>query len=189
MDPPSSQPSNTWMWVTIGFGAALIAVLAVTVAIVLLSRNGPSAGGEVSKSENATTQNQKSEAAAPPGQASTPATSAPIASGRNFDPRVVVIQFYDALGQGDGSTAAGFVVPGKRRSGPLSASALSQFYGSLDSPIEIVDVAVLPDGRVRTRYFYRLSNGRACNGVSFARVTISAHGIPLIAGIEAPSGC
>jgi len=114
---------------------------------------------------------------------------APIPSHVDLDPSVVVSRFYRALSQGDGSAAAGFVVPEKRLSGPLSATALSQFYGSLVSPLQVLDVSLLPDGRVRTRYQYQLSTGRACNGVSFARVTVSAQGIPLIAGIEAPGGC
>ena len=77
----------------------------------------------------------------------------------------------------------------KRHSGPFSAAALTSFYGTLESPLEIVDIALLPDGRVRTRYHYRQSNGRPCNDVSFARVTVSPQGIPLIAGIETTGGC
>lgn len=101
----------------------------------------------------------------------------------------MVVQFYTALGEGDGATAAGFVVPEKRRAGPLSAAALTRFYNSLEGRLEILDVTVLPDRRVRTRYFFRLSGGRTCNGVSFARITVSEQGIPLIAGLEAPGGC
>ena len=86
-------------------------------------------------------------------------------------------------------SVSGFVVPEKRLSGPLSAHALSAFYGSLASPLEVRAVSLLPDGRVRARYQYGLSGGRQCYGVSFVRVTVSAQGVPLIAGIEAPGGC
>jgi hypothetical protein len=107
----------------------------------------------------------------------------------DIDPTLVVRQFYAALGRADGPTAAGFVVTEKRYSGPFSAAALTGFYGALASPLEIVDIGLLPDGRVRTHYRYRQANGRPCNGVSLARVTMSPDGIPLIAGIETPGGC
>jgi hypothetical protein len=112
-----------------------------------------------------------------------------INGARGVDPTAVVRQFYAALGQADGSTASGFVVTEKRNSGPFSAAALTSFYGALASPLEIVDIALLPDGRVRTRYHYRQADGRPCNGLSLARVTVSPDGIPLIAGIETPAGC
>jgi hypothetical protein len=105
------------------------------------------------------------------------------------DPTAVVRQFYNALGQAEGATAAGFVVAEKRHSGPFSPAALTGFHGALASPLEIVDIALLPDGRVRTHHHNRQANGRRCNGVPFARVTASPEGIVLIAGIETPDGC
>lgn len=174
-----------------GYLIAMIYVSVVVILIVSLLALRRTAGPSESLPTTASTnlQDQSGPGPSPPQPVLRAEPVAPIPSHVDLDPSVVVSQFYGALSQGDGSTAAGFVVPEKRLSGPLSATALSQFYGSLVSPLQVLDVSLLPDGRVRTRYQYRLSSGRPCNGVSFARVTVSAQGIPLIAGIEAPGGC
>ena len=43
--------------------------------------------------------------------------------------------FYLALGAGNGEEASKFVIPAKRSSGPLSAAAISKFYGNLSEPL------------------------------------------------------
>src|SRR6202040_3630539 len=49
--------------------------------------------------------------------------------------------FYLALAAGRGEEAVRFVVPEKRRSGPFSAKAITTFYGNLDEPLTLQDVA------------------------------------------------
>jgi hypothetical protein len=100
----------------------------------------------------------------------------------------VVEQFYRFLGMGDGTSAAGLVVPEKREQGPLSASEMTRFYSSLSKPLVLFDVAELADGRVRVHYGYSATLQSTCDGVAF--VTLSHDfATPLIQAISAPSRC
>ena len=172
----------------------LVAMICVSLSVIVLVgvlalRRGARPSELPSTTAAAAQQNQYGLQPSRPRSALSAETAVQSSARRDFDPTVVVTQFYNALSQGDGATAAGFVVPEKRVSGALSANALSEFYGSLASPLQVLDISLLPDGRVRARYQYRHPGGRVCDSVSFARVTVSAEGIPLIAGIEAPGGC
>src|SRR6478672_5374495 len=62
--------------------------------------------------------------------------------------------FYAALRPGNGEEAAKFVIPKKRSSGPLSATAISKFYGNLPEPLTLVDVVATRSGEYRVRYRY-----------------------------------
>ena len=95
--------------------------------------------------------------------------------------------FYYALAAGDGDTAAGFIVPEKRVSGPLSGHALSRFYGGLREPLQLVDVK--PDGgnRYKVRYTFQSASGR-CDGAAIVTIT-TRHGANLIKAIKALNGC
>jgi len=55
-------------------------------------------------------------------------------------PLTTVEAFYLALGAGNGEEATRFVIPEKRTSGPLSATAISGFYSALVEPLILVDV-------------------------------------------------
>lgn len=72
--------------------------------------------------------------------------------------------FYSALGAGDGSSAAQLVVPAKRRSGPLSAGALSRYYSSFRRPLRLRSVTPVDADTVRVAYDYVLADGRECRG-------------------------
>ena len=96
--------------------------------------------------------------------------------------------FYAALGAGNGEEAVKFVIPNKRSSGPLSATAISKFYGSLADPLTVVDVVAVRSGEYRVRYRYVAPGPRRCDGESIVR-TIKVGGSNLIESIKAVSGC
>ena len=96
--------------------------------------------------------------------------------------------FYAALGAGNGEEAVKFVIPKKRSSGPLSATAISKFYGSLADPLTLVDVVAIRSGEYRVRYRYVAPGPRRCDGESIVR-TIKVGGSNLIELIKAVSGC
>lgn len=107
---------------------------------------------------------------------------------KELSAKQVVEAFYLALESGDGSEAAQYVIPAKRRSGPLSASALSGFYGNLRRPLKLLNVVDLGTGRYRATYRFETHGGARCNGSSIA-TTIAADGVNLISRIVAESGC
>jgi hypothetical protein len=96
--------------------------------------------------------------------------------------------FYAALGAGNGEEAVKFVIPKKRSSGPLSATAISKFYGNLANPLTLIDVVALRSGEYRVRYRYVAPGPRRCDGESIVR-TIKVSGSNLIESIKAVSGC
>ena len=96
--------------------------------------------------------------------------------------------FYLALAVGDGVEAAQYIVPAKRRTGPLSAGELSSFYGNLRRPLQLLDVAELGGGRYRASYRFQTRNGAICEGTSVVTTT-ERDGSNLIARIRAENGC
>jgi hypothetical protein len=103
-------------------------------------------------------------------------------------PRRAVEAFYLALEVGNGSEAAGNIIPSKRRSGPLSAAALSRFYGSLKEPLELLDVVALGEDRYRAFYRFQTTAGARCDGSAIVTTT-SVDGEALISRIVAENGC
>jgi hypothetical protein len=96
--------------------------------------------------------------------------------------------FYLALGVADGEEASNFVVPEKRSSGPLSASAISNFYGKLIVPLTLVDILAAGSDQYRVRYSYVAPGAGRCNGESLVR-TIKINGMNLIESIKALGDC
>ena len=96
--------------------------------------------------------------------------------------------FYAALSAGNGEEAAKLVIPKKRSSGPLSAIAISKFYGNLPEPLTLVDVVATRSGEYRVRYRYVAFGARRCDGESIVRTT-QVSGSNLIESIKAVSGC
>ena len=95
--------------------------------------------------------------------------------------------FYSALAAGDGWLAAQYIIPAKRRYGPLSAAAMSSFYGSLKRPLKLIDVSDLGGGRYRAAYSFETDTGR-CEGTSVVR-TVARDEEILIGRIVAENGC
>jgi hypothetical protein len=96
--------------------------------------------------------------------------------------------FYLALGAADGEEASKFIVPEKRLSGPLSASAISNFYGKLIVPLRLVDIVALGSDQYRVRYSYVAPGTGRCNGESTVQ-TIKTNGMNLIQSIRAMGDC
>lgn len=96
--------------------------------------------------------------------------------------------FYLSLAAGSGTEAVRFVVPEKRETGPLSASAISSFYGALSTPLRLISLTPEGPGTFRVHYTYRTRPQSACDGRAIVRVERrgNAH---LIAGIRALDGC
>jgi hypothetical protein len=120
----------------------------------------------------------------------------PIASvSAAFDPTkshgtsmTTVQGFYLALGAGNGEEAAKFVVPEKRSSGPLSAIAISNFYGNLVEPLTLSDVVAMRSDEYRVRYTYVAPGRGRCDGEALVRTT-NICGLNLIDSIKAVRGC
>jgi hypothetical protein len=96
--------------------------------------------------------------------------------------------FYLALAAGNGEEAARFVVPEKSVSGPLSAAAMTKFYGGLSDPLTLIDVVPVRSDEYRVRYTFVASGAQRCDGAAIVR-TASVKGANLIASIKARSGC
>lgn len=71
--------------------------------------------------------------------------------------------FYDALGDGKGSIASGFIVPEKRKMTNFSATKLSSFYGKLKNRIQLIDIT--ENGADTYLVHYRYSTSlKSCDG-------------------------
>lgn len=101
--------------------------------------------------------------------------------------RTTVEAFYLALETGDGEAAAMNVVPEKRANGPLSASALSAFYGNLKRPLRLLDVAEIGSREFRATYHFATSSS-VCNGAAIV-TTRQVGSLNLISGIRAENAC
>jgi hypothetical protein len=99
-----------------------------------------------------------------------------------------VQSFYLALAEGDGTRAARFVVPEKRTAGPLSAQAITAFYGRLDAMLALLEVRRLAADDFRVRYSFVSHGDRGCDGLAEVRTTV-VNGENLISAIKALNGC
>ncbi|HZG08959.1 MAG TPA: hypothetical protein VEZ70_08270 [Allosphingosinicella sp.] len=134
-------------------------------------------------------------AAAPKAQpaavADTPEEPAAAATARTDDDAgasETVRAFYSALSAGDGSSAAQLVIPSKRRSGPLSAGALSRYYSSFRRPLRVQSVTPVDANTVRVAYDYVLADGRVCRGQAAVNV-VQSDGRSLVSSIRTRGPC
>ena len=100
--------------------------------------------------------------------------------------QAAVTGFYRALGRGNGDEAANFIVPESRK-GPLSADAMSHFYGDLMDPLELLSVRPEGSGEFAVRYSFHTAGGQ-CMGRAIVK-TIPREGVNLISSIKALDGC
>jgi outer membrane biosynthesis protein TonB len=96
--------------------------------------------------------------------------------------------FYSALSAGDGASAARFVIPAKRGSGPLSAGALTRYYSSFRRPLRLRRVVPVNADTVRVAYDYVLADGRVCRGQAAVDV-VHRDGRSLVSGIRTRGPC
>jgi outer membrane biosynthesis protein TonB len=99
-----------------------------------------------------------------------------------------VQSFYSALSAGDGASAARFVIPAKRGSGPLSAGALTRYYSSFRRPLRLRKVVPVNADTVRVAYDYVLADGRVCRGQAMVDVDHRG-GRSLVSGIRTRGPC
>jgi hypothetical protein len=125
------------------------------------------------------------ETAEPPEE---PPVARPVSTGDDAGASDAVRGFYGALSAGDGDSAAQFVVPGKRRSGPLSAGALSRYYSSFRRPLRLRSVTPVDANTVRVAYDYVLADGRECRGQAAVDV-VQRDGRSLVRGIRTRGPC
>lgn len=97
-------------------------------------------------------------------------------------------EFYAALSMGDGAAASQYVIPSKRQSGPLSAGALTRFYGNLRRPMRLRRATAIDADAVRVTYDYVLLDGRLCPGQATVYVR-QGFDRPLISSIRAQGPC
>ncbi len=95
--------------------------------------------------------------------------------------------FYAALKDGQGGVASQMIVPEKRGSGPFSPSVLSDFYGHLRQPIELIDISANEENEFLAHYRYAASS-RVCDGRAVVR-TVVRDGRNYIQSIRALDGC
>ena len=102
-------------------------------------------------------------------------------------PATTIRAFYYALGQGSGEEASKYVIPEKRRSGPLSARAITAFYASLNEPLKLVDIQSRGENMFVAHYTFK-KNARSCDGRSVVQ-TVQRDGRNLISSVRALDGC
>jgi len=95
--------------------------------------------------------------------------------------------FYLALEAGDGITAAKFVVPEKRQTGPLSSTAMTAFYGMLVEPLHLTALTRLAENKYAVSYHFTSGRG-VCDGRAEVTTT-KRHGADFIKSIHAFNGC
>jgi hypothetical protein len=103
-------------------------------------------------------------------------------------PMTTVQAFYMALRAGNGIEASGFVIPEKRATGPLSATAITNFYSRLLEPLTVIDISPESSREYRVRYRYVISRDKRCDGEAIVR-TAQINGLNLIEAIRALNGC
>lgn len=99
----------------------------------------------------------------------------------------VVRAFYLALGAGNGVEAARFVVPEKAIKGPLSAAALSSYYGNMEERLELLSLRKKSDNTFLVSYAFR-KGAKACSGRAEVR-TENRGGKEYIRRIKSLDGC
>ena len=104
------------------------------------------------------------------------------------DSQNVVRAFYAALAAGAGDQAAALLIPSKRDAGPLSAGAISGFYGRLEQPLELLAIEGTGPDTYLVRYRFKAPRSPACNGRAIVTTTTDA-GMTLISRINALDGC
>lgn len=105
------------------------------------------------------------------------------------DPATTTVQaFYLALEAGNGETAAMNVVPEKRDDGPLSAKALTNYYGNLEQPLKLLSVSSLGPNRFRAWYDFTQQDHKLCKGSSLV-TTQRVDNLNLISSIKSETGC
>jgi hypothetical protein len=117
-----------------------------------------------------------------------PAAAATARTDDDADASETVRAFYSALSAGDGSSAAQLVIPAKRRSGPLSAGALSRYYSSFRRPLRVQSVTPVDANTVRVAYDYVLADGRVCRGQAAVNV-VQSDGRSLVSSIRTRGPC
>ncbi|MET3473072.1 hypothetical protein ABIC78_003621 [Novosphingobium sp. 1529] len=95
--------------------------------------------------------------------------------------------FYGYLHDGRGQEAALLVVPEKRLSGPFAPFQLSNFYGNLRHPIELLNVTPIGESSYQVHYRYTATKS-ACDGRALI-ATSSTQGRYFVSGIRAIDGC
>jgi len=123
---------------------------------------------------------------APPARDPAPAEDAAPSGGTSAV--ATVRAFYAALSAGDGGSAAQWVVPSKRRSGPLSAGALSRYYSSFRRPLRVRSIAPGNGNSVRVSYDYVLADGRLCRGAAAVDL-VQSGGRSLVRSIRTAGPC
>ncbi|MBZ9994112.1 hypothetical protein [Mesorhizobium sp. BH1-1-4] len=106
---------------------------------------------------------------------------------QNGTAATVVRAFYLALGSGDGNEAARYVVAGKTAKGPLSAAALSGFYGGMQAPLKLLGIRAKSEDLFLVSYSFR-KGAITCTGRAEVR-TVNEGGKDYIEGINALDGC
>jgi hypothetical protein len=121
---------------------------------------------------------------------SRPPASLPNISAAARQPDLIetVRAFYQALGKADGKTAASFIIPEKRITGPLSEDEITNFYSKLIEPLRLSNVVAAGNNQFRASYSYRASRTRSCDGSALITMT-ERDGRAYIETIKAFGGC
>lgn len=101
-------------------------------------------------------------------------------------PATMIRAFFAALHEGEGAIAASFVLP-ERRKGAFAADALTLFYGSLSTPVDLTSLSESGPGEFLARYTYSKADAR-CDGRAIVRTAVRGE-LNFIAGMSALDGC
>ncbi len=95
--------------------------------------------------------------------------------------------FYDALHAGQGATASSYIVPEKRQLAAFSPEALTRYYGSMASPIRLIDITQHSANSYLVHYRYSAKT-RTCDA-NATITTESRDGRNFIQAIRPMEGC
>jgi hypothetical protein len=95
--------------------------------------------------------------------------------------------FYYALSQGNGEAASSFIISEKRSKGPFSAKSITNFYSSLDKPLELISLDPLGTDTFDVRYTFRSKAG-TCDGHATVKTTLRNDRF-YIQSIKSLNGC
>ena len=100
------------------------------------------------------------------------------------DPLTATSRFYNALSRADGVAAAALVIPEKRGKGPFNEVNISNFFGSLKSPLKVESIVLVEPSKVNVTYNFVRQNGSICRSTATV-VTEYKFGRTLIERISA----
>ena len=83
-----------------------------------------------------------------------------------YDPLTAVSKFYNAISRADGVAAAALVIPEKRGKGAFNELNISNFFGTLKSPLKVESMVQSNPNKVNVTYSFVDKTGKTCRATA-----------------------